>query len=228
MSNCQPLIAQAVKGMPCPRTSFGVAAVPGYYNHAAPPTFFWLGERATPPSDMRITRSSIAQAAMQLLAIICVAILAVMEGVWVASPANSATIIVNAPDAYGRTFVDIVGEIAANDDAAFQKKVTDLQAHADKVIVTLSGPGGVALTAMKIGELIHKNGWGTYVPSGTLCTSSCSIIWLAGMPRTIEGAPAVIIGFHAIYNKETERESGAGNAILGHYLTRWGLNEVGV
>ena len=160
-------------------------------------------------------------------AIICVAVLSAMGGLWLAS-ANSATITVNAADAYGRTFVDIVGEIAADDDATFEKKVAVLHAHADKVIVTLSGPGGVALTAMKIGELIHKNGWGTYVPSGTLCTSSCSIIWLAGMPRTIEGAPAVIIGFHAIYNKETERESGAGNAILGHYLTRWGLNEVGV
>ena len=59
---------------------------------------------------------------------------------------------------------------------------------------------------MKIGELIHENGWTTYVSSGHPCTSSCSIIWLAGAPRTIEGAPAVIIGFHAIYNKETEQE----------------------
>ena len=81
---------------------------------------------------------------------------------------------------------------------------------------------------MKIGELIHENGWTTYVSSGNPCTSSCSIIWLAGTPRTIEGAPAVIIGFHAIYNKETEQESGAANAILGHHLARWGLNELGV
>ena len=94
--------------------------------------------------------------------------------------------------------------------------------------MTLSGPGGAALPAMKIGELIHENGWTTYVSSGNPCTSSCSIIWLAGTPRTIEGAPAVIIGFHAIYNKETEQESGAANAILGHHLARWGLNELGV
>ena len=172
--------------------------------------------------------SSIVRAAVRHLTIICVAVLAVMESLWLASPANSATITVNAPDAYGRTFVDVIGEITTSDDATFENKVSGLRVNADKVFVTLSGPGGAALTAMKIGELIHKNGWGTYVPSGTLCTSSCSIIWLAGMPRTIEGAPAVIIGFHAIYNKETERESGAGNAILGHHLARWGLNEVGV
>jgi hypothetical protein len=162
------------------------------------------------------------------LAIFCVAFLTAVEILGLAAPARSATITVNAPDSFGRTFIDIVGEIAINDDAAFEKKVAVLREHSDKVVVTLSGPGGVALTAMKIGELIHQNGWGTYVPSGSPCTSSCSIIWLAGMPRTIEGAPAVIIGFHAIYNKETERESGAGNAVLGHYLARWGLNALGV
>jgi hypothetical protein len=49
-------------------------------------------------------------------------VLAIMEGLWLASPANSATITVNAPDAYGRTFVDLVGEIAANDDAALKRR----------------------------------------------------------------------------------------------------------
>ena len=86
----------------------------------------------------------------------------------------------------------------------------------------------MALPAIRIGELVHEYGWATHVSSGNPCTSSCSIIWLAGTPRTIDGAPAVIIGFHAIYNKDTERESGAANAVLGHYLTLWGLNEMGV
>ena len=78
---------------------------------------------------------------------------------------------------------------------------------------------------MKIGERIHTNGWGTYVLSGAVCASSCAIIWLAGVPRTIEGAPGVIIGFHAVYDIETQKESGAANAILGAAmiatLTRW-------
>ena len=178
------------------------------------------------------------------------------------SLAESAEITVNAPDAYHRIFVDIVGEITPNDDQTFERKVATLQAHYqaqnppylsqdpgqnpsadpglnpkgaigpvsdyDKVIVTLSGPGGVALTAMKIGERIHTNGWATYVPSGTVCASSCAIIWLAGMPRTIEGAPGVIIGFHAVYDAQTQRESGAANAVLGYYLTLWGLNDRGI
>ena len=155
-------------------------------------------------------------------------ILGSIVGLWLAMPAEAASITVNAPDEHGRIFVDVVGEIVAGDEKDFEQKVAILHTHVDKVIVTLSGPGGAALPAMKIGELIHGNGWTTYVSSGNLCTSSCSIIWLAGTPRTIEGAPAVIIGFHAIYNKDTERESGAANAILGHHLTRWGLNELGV
>jgi hypothetical protein len=85
--------------------------------------------------------------------------------------------------------VDVVGEIVAADEQAFEQKVAILHSHADEVIVTLSGPGSAALPAMKIGELIHENGWATYVSSGNPCTSSCSIIWLAGAPRTIEGAP---------------------------------------
>ena len=154
--------------------------------------------------------------------------IAIFAATCAAGAAEAATITVHPEDTYGRVFVDVTGELVAGDDKAFEQKVAVLHTQADKVIVTLSGPGGVALPAMKIGELIHKYGWATHVSSGNPCTSSCSIIWLAGTPRTIEGAPAVIIGFHAIYNKETERESGAGNAVLGHYLTLWGLNEIGV
>jgi hypothetical protein len=153
--------------------------------------------------------------------------IAIFAATCAAGAAEAATITVHPEDTYGRVFVDVTGELVAGDDKAFEQKVAILHTHADKVIVSLSGPGGEAL-AMKIGELIHQYGWATHVLSGNPCTSSCSIIWLAGTPRTIEGAPAVIIGFHAIYNKETERESGAGNAVLGHYLTLWGLNEIGV
>ena len=114
------------------------------------------------------------------------------------------------PDASGRTFVDLVGEILPNDEKTFQQTIDGVHDIMQRnVIVTLSGPGGNAFAAMKIGEFIHTRGWATYVPSGTLCASSCGIIWLAGTPRYIEGAPGVIIGFHAIYDKDTQGESGA-------------------
>lgn len=140
----------------------------------------------------------------------------------------AATITVNGTDAYGRTFIDVAGEIVVGDDQTFQQKVAVVHAGVDKVIVTLSGPGGAAIPALNIGELIHKNGWSTYVPSGTMCASSCGIIWLAGTPRAVEGAPGVVIGFHAVYSSETKGESGVGNAVLGSHLSRWGLSDVAV
>jgi hypothetical protein len=59
---------------------------------------------------------------------------------WFGSPVESAEINVNAPDSHGRIFVDIVGQIAANDDKAFEQK-TAIHTRYNKVIVTLSGPG---------------------------------------------------------------------------------------
>ena len=94
---------------------------------------------------------------------------------------------VNAPDAYGRVFVDVVGEILPDDDKAFQQKVANLYSVVQRnVIVTLASPGGDAVAAMAIGKFIRKRGWTTYVSSGIPCASSCSLIWLAGMPRTID------------------------------------------
>ena len=93
-------------------------------------------------------------------------ILGSIVGLWLVMPAEAASITVNAPDEHGRTFVDVVGEIVAEDEKAFEQKVAILHTHVDKLIVKLSGPGGAAFPAMKIGELIHENGSMTYVPSG--------------------------------------------------------------
>ena len=73
------------------------------------------------PNAMNSCQSLIAQAVTGMRAFAPLLVLAIMEGLWLASPAYSATITVNAPDAYGRTFVDVVGEITANDDAALKR-----------------------------------------------------------------------------------------------------------
>jgi hypothetical protein len=143
---------------------------------------------------------------------------------FLAQRATAATIIVNTPDTYGRTFIDVVGEILPGDDKTFEQKVVNLYKLAQRsVIVTLASPGGSALTAMAIGELIKTRGWTTYVPSGTPCASACGLIWLAGAPHTIEAAPGVLIGFHAAYDNETHKEVGTANALVGAYITNLGL-----
>jgi hypothetical protein len=165
------------------------------------------------------------------------------------SPLNAADITIQHPDAWGRIVVDIVGEIVAGDDKAFEQRVaaavhwtptssSSLAAspppgletkpaavHSNLVIVSLSSPGGDFSSAINISEFIHNHRWSTYVPSGTVCASSCATIWLAGDHRIIEGAPGVHIGFHAVFDAGTNRETGAGNAILGSHLARWGFDD---
>ena len=81
-----------------------------------------------------------------------------------AQQATAATIIVNAPDIYGRTFVDVVGDLAAGDDKAFMDKV-GTPAEPEKVIVTLMSNGGQYFSAFGIGEVIRLTGMATYVPA---------------------------------------------------------------
>src|SRR5262245_30143395 len=140
------------------------------------------------------------------------------------STAGAATITVHDPDSHGRVFVDLVGKIEDGDAETFQAKtakVTSSNFGARKIIVTLVSPGGMANPAMRIADLIRRNAMSTFVPGDRTCTSACAIIWLAGVSRIVGDTPQ--IGFHALYDPKTRRESGVGNALLGAYLRDLGL-----
>ena len=61
----------------------------------------------------------------------------------------------------------------------------------------------------------------TFVPGDRTCASACTLIWAAGFPRTVGDTPK--IGFHAAWDENTGRESGAGNAVMGAYLSNLGF-----
>ncbi len=129
----------------------------------------------------------------------------------------AATITVHQPDAGGRVFVDVVGELKIGDEKVFEQKT----AHRRNLIVTLISPGGNPLPAMEMGRLVRKQAMTTFVPAERVCASACALIWLAGKPRTAESKAAV--GFHAAYNRNTGQDSGVGNALIGAYLHELGL-----
>jgi uncharacterized protein YraI len=129
----------------------------------------------------------------------------------------AATITVHQPDAGGRVFVDVLGELKIGDEKVFEQKT----ANRRNVIVTLMSPGGNPLPAMEMGRLVRKQAMTTFVPAERVCASACALIWLAGKPRTAEGKAAV--GFHAAYNRNTGQDSGVGNALIGAYLNELGL-----
>jgi hypothetical protein len=69
----------------------------------------------------------------------------------------AADIIIQHPDVWGRIFVDIVGEIVAGDDKAFERIVAEKVDLPNSIIVSLSSPGGEFLPAINIGEFIHNH-----------------------------------------------------------------------
>jgi hypothetical protein len=137
------------------------------------------------------------------------------------SKAMAITVAVNEPDAYGRTFVDVVGDIDLGDDLLFAQKVATLP-DGQSVIMSLSSYGGKIAAAIPIGRLIHSKGWRTYVPPKTVCASACGLLWLASLGHTV-GKDA-LIGLHAAYDIKTNRPSGVGNALIGAYLYEIGAD----
>jgi len=130
----------------------------------------------------------------------------------------AATITVHEPDASGRVFVDVIGELNIGDEKAFEQKT----ANRRNVIVTLISPGGNPWPAIEMGRSIRRHAMTTFVPGNRMCASACALIWLAGKPRTLESNARV--GFHAAYNGNTGQESGSGNAVIGAYLNELGLS----
>ena len=63
--------------------------------------------------------------------------------------------------------------------------------------VVLDSPGGSVMDALAIGSLIHDNGLATKVAAGSLCASSCPIIFASGAERI--ASPQAAIGVHQIY-----------------------------
>jgi hypothetical protein len=147
------------------------------------------------------------------------AILIVLAG----GSGTAASITVHAPDGEGRVFVDVVGKIDDGDFEAFKEKTDQIGVSDPKklVIVTLMSYGGAIGPAMQIGEWVRKRGMLTFVPGDRTCASACALIWVAGSLRTVGHTPQ--IGFHAAYDEDTGRESGAGNAVMGAYLRDLGF-----
>ena len=150
--------------------------------------------------------------------------IALAAAILLAKATVAATISVHAPDGEGRVFVDVLGTINDEDFKVFQEKTDQIYPSGQskkQVVVTLLSYGGSVRPALQIAELIRKRGMSTFVPGDRTCTSSCALIWLAGMPRIVGNSAE--IGFHAIYDPTTRQATGPGNAIVGAYLRDLGF-----
>jgi hypothetical protein len=153
-------------------------------------------------------------------------IAAVVIGLCSTSAAITAEIIFQTyPAAEGSdevSFIEIKGKIKPGDADRFDVEANKVSTKPHRVFVLLSGPGGNLLDSLHIGTAIRSKGWYTSVPAKKECDSSCAYIWIAGVSRSADVSSR--IGFHAVYDMNTKREMGSGNAILGAYLAIMGVS----
>lgn len=115
----------------------------------------------------------------------------------------------------------VTGDILPDDDTRFG----ELSSRYPNAVVYLESAGGSLVAAIEIGKLVRQRGHATVVLDGSACTSACALVWIAGAPRYLGDLGRV--GFHASYTDEGGRmvETGVGNAMVGHYLSRLDLPE---
>ena len=126
------------------------------------------------------------------------------------------------PQAGGATVITLAGEMLPADGGHF----AELASNREGVLVVFSSPGGNLLAGLRIGQFIRLHNFATLVPDGQHCASACALAWLGGAQRYME--PNALIGFHAAYIRDGRghaQESGAGNALVGAYLSRLGLSD---
>jgi murein DD-endopeptidase MepM/ murein hydrolase activator NlpD len=121
----------------------------------------------------------------------------------------------------GTPVIVITGDIEIGDETKFEQFARKYSS----AVVALDSSGGRLAPALDIGRSIRIKGYSTAVVSGSICASSCALMWLAGTPRF--KSESAKIGFHASYREEngTARETGLGNALIGRYLTLLNLSE---
>lgn len=139
--------------------------------------------------------------------------------------ARAAT-IERSTTADGRAGILIKGVIVAGDDEQFS---TIAGSVAGSATVILDSPGGMLAAGLRIGSAIRMRAWDTVVPDGATCASACGLMWLGGVQRTV-GRQARV-GFHAAFVQDADgskRETGAGNALVGSYLSKLGLTDAAV
>lgn len=96
------------------------------------------------------------------------------------------------------------------DPGSAERFASEIAARGEYVkTVVLDSPGGSVMDALAIGALIQDKALATKVAAGSLCASSCPIIFASGAERI--ASPEAAIGVHQIY--AASLGDGAADAI---------------
>jgi hypothetical protein len=138
----------------------------------------------------------------------------------VVTPSEAATITVSPLDSDERGRVTVIGTFENSDIEQFRTKTSLLS----KALVAFASNGGSLNAGIEIGTMLRLKGFASFVPDGARCASACALAWLGGAKRLM--GPTAQVGFHAAYimRDGVPSESSAGNALVGAYLNRIGLD----
>lgn len=138
-----------------------------------------------------------------------------------ASSAHAADVVYIGDNPFEQSIVYIVGELVDEDIAKFSSITADMS----KALIVFNSGGGSLQAGLDIGERIRFRGYDTAVRDTEDCHSACALALMGGITRHI-GEDANV-SFHAAYVFENgvPIEKGSGNALVGSYLSKLGLNE---
>lgn len=91
--------------------------------------------------------------------------------------------------------LELTGSLDVGSAERFAAEIAARGEYVDTVV--LDSPGGSVVDALAIGSLIHAKGLATKVAAGSLCASSCPIVFASGTDRIASREAA--IGVHQIY-----------------------------
>jgi hypothetical protein len=109
----------------------------------------------------------------------------------------------------------VTGTIMPGSAATFAAAVDSYAEYVDTVV--LNSPGGAVDDALAMGRLIREKGFATSVAAGTMCASSCPLVFAGGEERV--AAPGAAIAVHQIYaaaptdSSTAARLAAAGSAM---------------
>ena len=115
--------------------------------------------------------------------------------------ANAATYTIEKYED-NSTYIQSSGETVKGDD--FKLKIMLSTARLGENfsnVIHLSGPGGAMVPGIEVARTIRMEGLDTR--SEEECASACSLQWLAGVNRSLEGEEAQL-GFHFPYTDDTK------------------------
>jgi hypothetical protein len=129
---------------------------------------------------------------------------------FVAHPADAATIWSGTAKGGGGRIM-IQGALQLGDEKIFAVQAAQMP----EGLVSLWSPGGNLYAGLMIADEVRRRGFTTYVGSGRVCASACSLIAMSGA-HVIVGDRAWL-GFHVAYDGDGNI-SAEGTAIVADYL----------